>query len=347
MAAVGAGPSQDSLTRTPSFGLRPPSTIARLGLGVVALAALVGLLLAFWPVKPPPLPSGPSAVADYASAVKELERERGRSEGVPEDRDVTWLLHGHPTDRVYVLMHGLCNCPKQYRLLARLLYESGANVLIPRTPLHGLSDRMNSAFAELTAGEMLASARNAVDLAHALGKSVTVVGLSINGTTAAWLAQNRADIDRVVLLSPFLSPAMIPEWSSAPVGRLALRLPNLFIWWNDKEKENLRGPSHAYPRFPTRVIGEVMGLGECVRVSADKRRFASGPVIVVTSASDNAASSRATEALVASWKKFRPLDVTTYEFPAGEKVPHDFIDPDQPDQKTGTVYPRLMEILEP
>lgn len=287
------------------------------------------------------------AVADYASAVAELQHERGRSEGVPEDRDVTWLLHGHPTDRVYVLMHGLCNCPKQYRELGRLLYEGGANVLMPRTPFHGLADTMNPAFAALTADEMLAAARNAVDLAHALGKRVTLVGLSINGTTAAWLAQNRADIDRVVLLSPFLSPSVIPEWFSVPVGRLALRLPNLFIWWNSREKEKLRGPSYAYPRFPTRVIGEVMGLGECVRASAGTRRFASGSVVVVTSASDNAASSRATEELVAAWKKFRPLDVTAYEFPAAEKVPHDFIDPDQPDQKIARVYPRLMEILVP
>lgn len=321
--------------------------IARLGLATLSLAAAIISLLIFWPVKQPVVPAGHAEIADYSSAVKELEQERERSKGVPEDRDVTWLLHGHPTDRVYVLMHGLCNCPKQYRELARLLYASGANVLIPRTPFHGLSDRMDSTFAELTAGEMLASARNAVDLAHALGKRVTVVGLSINGTTAAWLAQNRADIDRVVLLSPFLSPSMIPEWFSVPVGRLALRLPNIFIWWNNREKENLRGPSYAYPRFPTRVIGEVMGLGECVRASADIRAFASGSVIVVTSASDNAASSKATDALATAWKKFRPLDVSTYEFSAAEKVPHDFIDPDQPDQKTDMVYPRLLEILGP
>lgn len=320
---------------------------ARLGLATLALAAAIVSLLAFWPVKQPPVPVVSPAIADYFLALKELERERGSSEGVPADQDLAWFLHGHPTDRVYVLMHGLCNCPKQYRELGRLLHESGANVLIPRTPLHGLSDRMNSAFAELTADEMLVAARNAVDLAHSFGKSVTVVGLSINGTIAAWLAQNRPDIDRVVLLSPFLSPSVIPDWLSVPVGRLALRLPNIFIWWNDREKENLRGPSYAYPRFPTRVIGEVMGLGECVRASADARGFASGSVIVVTSASDNAASLRATDALVTSWKKFRPLDVTTYEFPAGEKVPHDFIDPDQPDQKTGTVYPRLMRILGP
>ena len=300
---------------------------------------------AYWPTSAMRLGIAQGVPSGYPAAVQALEGEKGNTPGVARDCDTQWLLHGHPTETVYVLMHGLCNCPKQYEKLGRLLFAQGSNVLIPRTRWHGLSNLMNTGFAGLTAAEMLESAGRAVDLAHALGKRVVVVGLSINGTTAAWLAQNRSDIAQAVLLSPFFAPAMIPEWSATPAGRLALRLPNQFIWWNDKEKEKLAGPPYAYPRFPTHVIGQVMQLGERVREQAESAPFRSGSVLIVTSASDDAASAKATASLVAAWRKLRPDGVTTHEFPLAEKVPHDFIDPNQPDQKVAEVYPELLRLL--
>lgn len=313
----------------------------------ILLGIFLLLGIACWPTPPMrPTPKlGQTTPTGYLEALHNLDEECSKTPGVDKDCDTKWLLHGHPTETVYVLMHGLCNCPKQYEKLGELLFAQGANILIPRTPWHGLSDLMNTGFANLTGTEMVGSAEHAVDLAKALGKRVVVVGLSINGTTAAWLAQNRSDIARVVLLSPFFSPAMIPDWSSVPVGHLALRLPNQFIWWNDIEKEKLIGPPYAYPRFPTKVIGEVMSLGESVREQAKSTPFRSGSLLIVTSASDLAASSEATASLVAEWRKLRPDAVTTHEFPLAERVPHDFIDPNQPDQKVDEVYPHLLSLL--
>ena len=88
-----------------------------------------------------------------------------------------------------------------------------------------------------------------------------------------------------------------------------------------------------------------MQLGEHVREQAKSAPFRSGSILVVTSASDHAASSQATASLVAAWRKLRPEAVTTYEFPLAEKVPHDFIDPNQPDQKVAEVYPELLRLL--
>jgi len=317
--------------------------------GLLASVTVAVVTLAYWPTSALQLPAEralPAVAGGYSDAVRSLEGEHGNTPEVGWDRDTTWMLHGFPTDTVYVLMHGLCNCPKQYEVLGKLLFAQGCNVLIPRTPWHGLSDLMNTGFANLTETEMVQSAEHAVDLAKSLGKNVVVVGLSINGTTAAWLAQNRSDITKVVLLSPFFAPAMIPEWFSVPVGHLALRLPNQFIWWNDREKEKLIGPSYAYPRFPTRVIGQVMQLGERVRDQAKSAPFRSGSLLIVTSASDHAASSEATASLVTEWRKRRTDAVSTYEFPLAEKVPHDFIDPNQPDQKVDEVYPELIRLLE-
>lgn len=312
-----------------------------------ALGIFVLVGIACWPTPEmrPPVKPGQITPTEYLEALHILDKECGKTPGVDRDCDTKWLLHGHPTETVFVLMHGLCNCPKQYQELGELLFAQGSNILIPRTPWHGCSDLMNTGFANLTATEMIGSAEHAVDLAKALGKRVVVVGLSINGTTAAWLAQNRSDIARVVLLSPFFSPAMIPNWSSVPVGHLVLRLPNQFIWWNDKEKEKLIGPPYAYPRFPTHVIGQVMQLGERVREQAKSAPFRSGSLLIVTSASDLAASSEATASLVAEWRKLRPDAVTTYTFPLAERVPHDFIDPNQPDQRVEEVYPQLLSLL--
>ena len=330
----------------PSVTSRAPQVVGRVLLYSFGLVLAVVVGMAYWPTPALRFPVEQVVLpAEYSGALRALEGARGKTPGVARDCDTKWLLHGHPTETVYVLMHGLCSCPKQYQQLGELLFSQGSNVLIPRTPWHGLSNLMNTGFATLTAAELIESAEGAVDLAKALGKRIVVVGLSINGTTTAWLAQNRSDIARAVLLNPFFAPAVIPEWSAAPAGRLAMRLPNQFIWWNDLEKENLIGPPYAYPRFPTQVIGQVMQLGECVREQAKSSPFRSGSVLIVTSAADHAASAKATASLVAEWRRLRPVGVTTHEFPLAERVPHDFIDPNQPDQKVAEVYPELLRLL--
>ena len=94
-----------------------------------------------------------------------------------------------------------------------MLFERGHNVIIPRIPYHGDKDRLATEWERLTAGDMLDSGDQAVDLARSLGAKTTAVGLSINGTTVASMAQNRSDLDKAVLLAPFLSPIGPPIWA--------------------------------------------------------------------------------------------------------------------------------------
>jgi len=284
----------------------------------------------------------------YEEAVHAIQSELASPQpGVRPDCATRLMEHGAPTEHVFVLLHGLCNCPRQFEEFGKLLYERGNNVLIPRLPFHGLENRMNTEVAKLTAWDMLAGANQAADLAHGLGRNVTVIGLSINGTVVAWMAQNRDDIHRAVLLTPFLVPAMIPTWAAGPAERLMGRLPNAFIWWDDKQKENLAGPDYAYPRFSTRVISEVMRLGSSVLEESETRPPASRSILVVTTAGDGASNPDATADLVKNWRRLAPKAVTTYEFPAGDHVPHDLIDPNQPDQKISLVYPKLLELVDP
>ena len=256
------------------------------------------------------------------------------------------FLHDQPTEDVFVLLQGLTNAPEQFDKLGRILFERGHNVVLPLTPGHGEADLMTDKLGAFTAQAMLDSANEAVTLAHGLGRRVTVVGLSINGTTAAWIAQNRADADRVVLLAPFIAPFGLPQWALSPLGNLIVRLPNAFFWWDPTKKDKLARPPYVYARFSTRSIGETMLLGLDVLRASRRSAPACGSILVVTSASDFAANNTLTARLAANWQERRPGAVATYQFPKKDDVPHDFIDPNQPNQRVELVYPRLIEMLE-
>lgn len=88
----------------------------------------------------------------------------------------------------------------------------------------------------------------------------------------------------------------------------------MFVWWNSKLKEKLSGPYYAYPRFPTRVIGETMFLGREVLRESRVVAPRCASILVVTSASDTAANHRLTRELVEHWRGHRPCAVETFEF---------------------------------
>ena len=313
-----------------------------------ALGAGALLPVLFLPVSHRPFVYHPSdKVLPYDEAVREIRTLIAASPANIRSECVVQLLeHSHPTEQVFVLMHGLSNCPAQFSELGRLLFERGHNVIIPRIPYHGEQDRLATGWGRLTAGDMLDSGNQAVDLARSLGDKITAVGLSVNGATVAWMAQNRGDLDYSVLLAPFLAPAGLPRWAMTPVERLLLRLPNMFFWWDPKLRENLQGPPYVYPRFPTRLIGETMLLGREVLRESRSQSPRCASILVVTSASDTAANNRVTSELVANWRSLRQSGIETFEFPAADKVPHDFIDPNQPNQNTAIVYPKIIELLE-
>jgi hypothetical protein len=291
------------------------------------------------PKTPPP--------ADYAAAKALIEDKIAKAPAtLSEAGRPRVFLHDAPTDHVFVLLHGLTNSPEQFDKLGRILFERGHNVVIPRTPGHGDANLMTDALSVFTAKAMLDYANFAITLSRPLGRHLTVAGLSINGATTAWVAQNRADVDRAVLLAPFFAPRGLPLFANKPLSQLLIRMPNLFLWWDPVHKDQFFGESHAYPRFSTRSIGETMHLGVGVFGESEKSAPACGAILIVTTASDLAANNAVTASLAARWQERRPGSVGTYEFPKAENVPHDFIDPSQSDQRVEIVYPRLIEMLE-
>lgn len=255
------------------------------------------------------------------------------------------LSHGHPTPRVIVLLHGLTNCPAQFDSLGRLLFAHGANVLIPRLPRHGFADRLTEEPAQIDARELRDFTDRVIDAASGLGDEVVLVGLSVGGTMAAWGGQNRSEVDRVVIIAPLLAPPGLPAPVARAVTRLLRVLPNRFMWWDAKQKADLAGPSHVYPRFATRAAAASLGLGGAVMSQARGSVPACRSAAVVMLEHDPAVGNGATVGLIAAWRA-RGLEVRVHEFPDSLGIVHDMVDPDQVGARTELSYPTLMALIE-
>lgn len=316
---------------------RPRRTVTLVAFAILSLLVLG----AAWLLRPLPtddLVASPDPGTTYKEAAARIELIRATEAKLPlhEGGRTVVLSHGHPTDRVFVLLHGFTNAPRQFRKLGEDLFAAGANVVIPRLPGHGIADRLTDAHGDLSANDLIRYAEGGIDIAHGLGKRVTVVGLSVSGITASWLAHTHDDIDEVFLLAPFLGLPFLPDSFTPPIAGALVRLPNTFLWWDPRVRENLPGPPYNYPRFATRPLGEALRLG----IATERQ---SGPlkvrrVGVVLTENDPAVNNARTLRLVEQWKAASPdTEFFLHVFPAEENIPHDFIDPLQPDARTDEI----------
>ena len=294
-----------------------------------------------------PLSSKVNPSRSYQESVRRINDLRALDdENIAPEGHLIFLTHGEPTPRAIVFFHGGTNSPRQFEALGRLLYQRGYNVLIPRIPHHGLKDRMTEDYAKLTALELTQLSDESVDIAQGLGQHITVAGLSMGANMAGWIAQNRSDVDCAVIISPFWG------WKGLATSYLKLAinilfiLPNIFLWWNEKEKKALLGPTSAYYRFSTRGLAQIMLLGW--EVIKEARNFAprTRNIIVITNALDDSVNEKIFDKVADDWQKHSSVNITRFEFDKSLGVLHDLIDPQQPYQKTAVVYPKLIELIE-
>jgi pimeloyl-ACP methyl ester carboxylesterase len=283
---------------------------------------------------------------DYAAAIEKFSQLQARDDDTINVVCRSQLLtHGSSTQRAIVLLHGLTNCPRQYDEFAARLYEQGYNVLIPRIPHNGLADRMTDDLKYLKAEELRAFSDTIVDIAHGLGEQIVVVGLSAGAVIAAWIAQQRPDVARAVLIAPSLGFATLgPRIRlNAFAMNLLLRLPNILT-------QDIRpfedGPDYAYLGYSTHALGEVMRLGLAAYRAAVKRKPAVQSILLVTNANDNAVSNFMTWILITQWRTIGLERLEVYEFKKEYGLIHDVIDPRQRQQRIDLVYPILLDLIE-
>jgi alpha-beta hydrolase superfamily lysophospholipase len=256
--------------------------------------------------------------------------------------DSILLEHDAPVRRAYLLLHGLTASPPQFEAFGRILFDRGANVLIPRLPHHGYGDRLTPALQDLTADELRAFATANVALANGLGREVVVVGFSLGGTLAAWIGQ-RFPVLRATAIAPFLGIAGLPHPLTRPLARFALRVPNRYFWWDPVRREELQ-PAHGYPRVPTHALARAAELGHELLSDAERWRPAARDVQVVVNAREAAVSNASATELARAWSRTTGQRIVLHRL-RGLPISHDIIEPSRNPQIVRRIYPALVELV--
>jgi hypothetical protein len=140
---------------------------------LVLLCAPVGIAIWLWRV--PDFVSIPEPAENYQKAIEKfraIEKAESALPLCPEGRS-RLLTQGHKTERVFVLLHGLTNCPEQFIPLARILHASGANVVLPRARYAGFADRINAVQGLQSGQDLLDQAAIGLDIASGLGDYIS------------------------------------------------------------------------------------------------------------------------------------------------------------------------------
>ena len=310
--------------------------------GVAIVVALVAFLA--WPLDTRGLVSQPAPASSYGEAIARVQRLQAADGAEVNPLCATRLLtHGMKVDRSVVLFQGYTDCVAQWGDFAQLLYDEGYNVLVPRAPHHGLIDNDSDELGQLTAIELVRLADEATDVAHGLSDSVSVMGFSMGGVMAGALAQERADIDRAVVIAPGFVLGGIPPFAAGQVAKALLLAPNVMFC---RGTCGTPDPPYAFPRQSTRAIAAILQLGAVVRDEAQRRAPAAGSVVLVTNANDDDVDNGVAREVATAWQRHAPDRVATYEFPKALGLIHDVVDPIQAGSRTDVVYPVLLRLLQ-
>ena len=153
------------------------------------------------------------------------------------------------------------------------------------------------------------------------------------------MAQNRPEVDRTLLLSPFYGIGSVPTFLTPILKNAFSRLPNI----------NLSAPEEVvrewvYNGESTRGVAAFLTLGQKIIGQAKHGEIPQNPLYVLTSAKDITASNRATANLVDLWQQ-AGVEVIAYEFPKALEIPHNSVGVLEDPVKKQIVYGKILEML--
>jgi pimeloyl-ACP methyl ester carboxylesterase len=261
--------------------------------------------------------ASPGATPTYDGAVQSIRALIARDDADPTLEKVALprlYEHGAQTTNAIVLLHGFTNCPQQFEQIGHEFYDRGFNVYIPRIPRHGKADRLTKDLLHLTVAELKDCSKESYDFARGLGKNVTVLGLSLGGTMAMWIAQTQP-VDLAVPIAPFLQPIHISQGFGLSAMRFINTIPDFYMWWDPRAKANQK-PVYGYPGYPTHALAQTIFLGNDIFAEAAKSKPLARNIVLETPSQRMAAlrrkreRSRAHRARAAAPRHRRPLDVS-------------------------------------
>lgn len=339
----------DQSKKTETFAVKPWYRRHPIWTGaavVLGVLVVVLLLVAFVPVTVDATAvSNPATTHDEAvarvAAIRAAEEAGGEINPVCLSNVLT---HGEKTEKVIIFYHGFTSCPEQFRELAQQFFDLGYNVYVPLMPHHGRADQLSEALLDTSAEELAAFAGESIDVAQGLGDQVIVGGLSGGGTIAAWVAQMHDEVDRAVLVAPFLGIGFIPAALNRPFARIIDVIPNIWMWWDPATKaDNPNTAFYSYPRYPLHALAEYLRLGFAAQYSARQNPPGTSSIVVITNANDSSVNNGVIEQFATLWQQYSDESVTAYQFEKALGLPHDIITPTREDGNPGIVYPVIIE----
>lgn len=310
--------------------------------GLALLAIVVVLLtLALTPAGTGDMASRPDPASGYDESVRRIQAVIDGEAGQVCDICGTRLLtHGAGTEKVALLIHGLTNSPQQFVALGEELYADGYNVLIIRMPWHGLKSHTVAELRHVTTEELRQFSDQSVDMASGLGEELTVVGLSGGGTITGWIAQNRSDVDRAVMIAPLFGLHYLPHFADNMMANLFVRVPDIdFTMSSEKPRESV------YMGWSTRGVAEYLLFAKAVWSQAGEAPPGVRDMVLILNGNDHTVSNSVNEELASTWES-KGASITRYQFPASMGLPHDYIDLTAIGDRKDEIYPVLIRLIE-
>lgn len=308
---------------------------------VLAGLLIVVLLLAIIPIDISDLASEPNPATSYADSVQRIQSViDAEADKVCDICGTRFLTHGDRTKKVVVLVHGLTNSPNQFEQLGQMLFNDGYNVLIPRMPYHGLKTHTVSELGNTTTEDLRLFSDEIVDMAAGLGDEITVAGLSGGGTVAAWIAQNRSDVDKAVLIAPLYGVAPVPPLANEMLGNLFTRIPDI-TWASSSEQPR----ESVYMGWSTKGVAEYMVFSRAAQPVAEGEPAQVKNIVLVTNGNDHTVNNGMSEVVVEKWET-AGATITRYQFDESLGLPHDVVDPTSIGDRSEWIYPILTGLIE-
>jgi len=114
---------------------------------------------------------------------------------------IIWSDGVEKTEYSFVYLHGFSASHEEGSPLhTNLAKKFGANLYLTRLPRHGLKD--HDAFKELTPGEMVSYAKEAVKIGKSIGEKVILISCSTGSTLSTYLEAADPEIYALVMFSP-------------------------------------------------------------------------------------------------------------------------------------------------
>jgi carboxylesterase len=194
-------------------------------------------------------------------------------------------------DRGVLVLHGFTGSPRSMRPLAESLADRGYSVELPRLPGHGT---MLDDLVPLRWSDWSEAAATSFDALAARCHGVAVVGLSMGGGLACWLAATHPETVALVAINPLVKP-MADELREGAKGLLDAGVETIDGVANDIALEG--ADEYGYAGVP---IAAALSLFDALEDVAASLPAITCPTLVFTSRQDHVVPTDNSELVAAS-----------------------------------------------